>query len=105
MHSNRIAHDKFGLKSRNFGLNIKESNYFFLTTVERYCSRAATMDGLCGCGALISNFKPASSTALEVLLPKCANHSSVLLEFWKIIKKAFYAAGGEKTNHIIFDPK
>src|ERR1700730_13579335 len=44
--------------------------YFFFKKLDKYFSKAETMEGACGCGALISSTKPASSTARDVLIPK-----------------------------------
>jgi hypothetical protein len=45
-------------------------HYFFFSVTARYFSRADTIEGAWGRGALISRVRPASSTAREVLLPK-----------------------------------
>ena len=55
-----------------------------------------------GWGALISSVRPASSTALEVLLPKAPILVPFCLNLRKVIKKASYTAGREKTNDIVF---
>ncbi len=45
-----------------------KKDYFF-SIPDKKTSNALTMLGACGCGALMSNCKPASSTALNVLRP------------------------------------
>src|ERR1700743_242368 len=75
---------------------IRVRHYFFLTVTERYFSNAETMEGACGCGALISSVSPASSTAREVLLPKAPILVPFCLNFGRLSKRLLTTLGVKK---------
>src|SRR5579885_3892740 len=54
------------------------------------------MLGICGWGALISNFKPASSIAFEVLLPKAPITVPFFLNFCTLSNRLFTPLGVKK---------
>ena len=65
---------KFGLEKKKGTLNkclqlFYQTCFYFFLIAKINCSNAATILGVCGCGAFISSLRPASSTALIVLLP------------------------------------
>src|SRR6476661_239394 len=70
--------------------------YFFLLSPTRNLSRAATIDGAWGSGALIPSFRPASSIALEVLLPKAPITVPFCLNFGTLSKRLFTPLGVKK---------
>src|SRR5205085_5419400 len=54
------------------------------------------MLGVCGCGALISSFNPASSTAFEVLLPNAPITVPFCLNLGTLSKRLFTPLGVKK---------
>src|SRR6476469_4847848 len=71
-------------------------NYFFFVCMARNCSNAATIEGVCGWGALMLKVRPASSTALEVLLPKAPITVPFCLNFGTLSNKLFTPLGVKK---------
>src|SRR5450432_1442576 len=63
---------------------------------ERYLSNAATIEGVCGNGAFISNNKPASSTALDVLFPKAPIFVPFCLNRGQLSKRLLTPLGVKK---------
>src|SRR6476661_1404481 len=70
--------------------------YFFLLSPTRNLSRAATIDGAWGSGALIPSLRPASSIALEVLLPKAPMTVPFCLNFGRLSKRLLTPLGVKK---------
>src|ERR1700734_537296 len=71
-------------------------NHFFFNTEDKYFSNADTIEGAWGSGALISIVKPASCTALEVLLPKAPIFVPICLNLGKLSKRLRTPLGVKK---------
>ena len=69
---------------------------YFLIEADKNLSKAATILGACGAGALISNFNPASSIALAVLPPKAPTNVQFCLNFGKLSYKLLTPLGVKK---------
>src|SRR5215207_1277418 len=72
------------------------SVYFFLNSLARKRSRAATIEGVCGSGALMPSFRPASSMAREVLLPNAPMTVPFCLKAGRLSKRLFTPLGVKK---------
>src|SRR5580692_2716115 len=81
---------------QNFSIQSSKINCYLLFNADKYNSRADTMLGALGCGALISSTRPASSAALNVLAPKAPILVPFCLNFGKFSKRLLTPPGVKK---------